>query len=82
MVVPKSEDKMYYPPPDLQRDAHVPNLNWYLELYRKSLENPEGRTNTCEVIVLVCVLILCIPLSSCTCSISLSVCPPYPSALT
>ncbi|XP_037538312.1 acyl-CoA synthetase short chain family member 2 like [Nematolebias whitei] len=42
MVVSESRDKMYYPPPDLQRDAHVPDLNSYLEMYKKSLENPEA----------------------------------------
>ncbi|XP_028988588.1 acyl-CoA synthetase short chain family member 2 like [Betta splendens] len=42
MVVPESQDKMYYPPDDLQRDAHVPDLNSYLAQYRKSLENPEA----------------------------------------
>lgn len=46
MVVPESRDKMYYPSGDLQRDAHVPDLDSYLELYRKSLENPEGRSDT------------------------------------
>ena len=45
MVVPESQDKMYYPSAELQRDAHVPDFNSYLELYRKSLENPEGRSN-------------------------------------
>ncbi|KAM7379640.1 hypothetical protein PAMP_005182 [Pampus punctatissimus] len=42
MVVPECQDKMYYPPDDLQRDAHVPDFNSYLALYRKSLENPEA----------------------------------------
>uniref|UniRef100_A0A3Q3FFA2 Acetyl-coenzyme A synthetase n=1 Tax=Labrus bergylta TaxID=56723 RepID=A0A3Q3FFA2_9LABR len=42
MVVPESQDKMYYPPDDLKRDAHVPDFNSYLALYRKSLENPEA----------------------------------------
>lgn len=45
MVVPESQDKMHYPPNDLQKDAHVPDFNSYLALYRKSLENPEGRSN-------------------------------------
>lgn len=45
MVVPESHDKMYYPPDDIKRDAHVPDFNAYLALYRKSLENPEGRSN-------------------------------------
>uniref|UniRef100_A0A672IV97 Acetyl-coenzyme A synthetase n=1 Tax=Salarias fasciatus TaxID=181472 RepID=A0A672IV97_SALFA len=42
MVVPETQDKMYYPPEDLQRDAHVPDFNSYLALYRKSLDNPEA----------------------------------------
>ncbi|XP_039999947.1 acyl-CoA synthetase short chain family member 2 like [Xiphias gladius] len=42
MVVPESQDKMYYPSGDLQRDAHVPDFKSYLELYRKSLEDPEA----------------------------------------
>uniref|UniRef100_A0AAQ5XY22 Acetyl-coenzyme A synthetase n=1 Tax=Amphiprion ocellaris TaxID=80972 RepID=A0AAQ5XY22_AMPOC len=42
MVVPESQDKMFYPPGDLQRDAHVPDFNSYLASYRKSLENPEA----------------------------------------
>lgn len=45
MVVPESQDKMYYPPDDMRRDAHVPDFNSYLALYRKSLENPEGRSS-------------------------------------
>lgn len=46
MVVPESEDKMYYPSDDMKRDAHVSDFNSYLALYRKSLENPEGRSST------------------------------------
>lgn len=42
MVVPDSKDKMYYPPDDMKRDAHVPDFSSYLALYRRSLENPEG----------------------------------------
>ncbi|XP_076004436.1 acyl-CoA synthetase short chain family member 2 like [Genypterus blacodes] len=42
MVIPTTLDKMYYPPDDLKRDAHVPDFNTYLELHRKSLENPEA----------------------------------------
>ncbi|KAK7878036.1 hypothetical protein WMY93_031317 [Mugilogobius chulae] len=42
MVVPDSEDKMYYPPLDLQKKAHVPDFKTYLELYKKSIENPEA----------------------------------------
>lgn len=46
MVVPDSKDKMYYPPDDMKRDAHVPDFNSYLALYKRSLENPEGRSST------------------------------------
>uniref|UniRef100_A0A671VR21 Acetyl-coenzyme A synthetase n=1 Tax=Sparus aurata TaxID=8175 RepID=A0A671VR21_SPAAU len=42
MVVPESQDKMFHPPDDLKRDAHVPDFDSYLALYRKSLENPEA----------------------------------------
>ncbi|KAF3698712.1 Acetyl-coenzyme A synthetase, cytoplasmic [Channa argus] len=42
MVVSDSQDKMYYPPEDLRKDAHVPDSNSYLALYKKSLENPEA----------------------------------------
>uniref|UniRef100_A0A3B3CPK5 Acetyl-coenzyme A synthetase, cytoplasmic n=1 Tax=Oryzias melastigma TaxID=30732 RepID=A0A3B3CPK5_ORYME len=42
MVVPESKDKLFHPPDDLQRDAHVPDFNSYLEIYRKSLEDPEA----------------------------------------
>lgn len=42
MVVPKSQDKMFHPPDDMKRDAHVPDFNSYLALYRTSLENPEA----------------------------------------
>ncbi|KAM6918629.1 acyl-CoA synthetase short chain family member 2 like [Xenentodon cancila] len=42
MVVPESQEKMYDPPNDLQRDAHVPDFDSYKTMYRKSLENPEA----------------------------------------
>uniref|UniRef100_A0A8K9XFX7 Acetyl-coenzyme A synthetase n=1 Tax=Oncorhynchus mykiss TaxID=8022 RepID=A0A8K9XFX7_ONCMY len=45
MVVPGSqhiEDKMYHPPEGLQKDAHVPDFNCYLELYKKSIEEPDA----------------------------------------
>uniref|UniRef100_A0A8C5H0F4 Acetyl-coenzyme A synthetase, cytoplasmic n=1 Tax=Gouania willdenowi TaxID=441366 RepID=A0A8C5H0F4_GOUWI len=43
MVVPGSqEEKMFYPPDDLQMDAHVPDFNSYLQMYRKSIENPDA----------------------------------------
>lgn len=45
-MVPESEDKVYYPSDDTKRDAHVSDFNSYLALYRKSLENPEGRSST------------------------------------
>lgn len=51
MVVPESQDKMYYPPDDMKRDAHVPDFNSYLALYRKSLENPDGRSSMYVVLV-------------------------------
>lgn len=51
MVVPDSKDKMYYPPDDMKRDAHVPDFSSYLALYRRSLENPEGRSSTHVVFV-------------------------------
>ncbi|XP_038843842.1 acyl-CoA synthetase short chain family member 2 like isoform X2 [Salvelinus namaycush] len=44
MVVPGSqhiEDKMYHPPEGLQKDAHVPDFSCYLELYKKSIEEPD-----------------------------------------
>ncbi|XP_014848880.1 PREDICTED: acetyl-coenzyme A synthetase, cytoplasmic-like isoform X1 [Poecilia mexicana] len=41
MVVPESEE-LYHPPPDLQRDAHVPDFSSYVGMYKKSLENPEA----------------------------------------
>uniref|UniRef100_A0A8K9UU94 Propionate--CoA ligase n=1 Tax=Oncorhynchus mykiss TaxID=8022 RepID=A0A8K9UU94_ONCMY len=44
MVVPGSqhaEDKMYHPPEGLQKDAHVPDFRCYLELYKKSIEEPD-----------------------------------------
>lgn len=51
MVVPKSQDKMFYPPDDMKGDAHVPDFNSYLAMYRKSLENPEGRSSMRSVLV-------------------------------
>lgn len=44
MVVPGShhgEEQVYYPPEELQKDAHVPDLNSYLALYKKSVDEPE-----------------------------------------
>lgn len=46
MVVPGLEDKdekVYFPPEDLQTVAHVPDFNSYLELYKRSIEEPEGK---------------------------------------
>lgn len=51
MVVPKSQDKMFYPPDDMKGDAHVPDFNSYLAMYRNSLENPEGRSSMRSVLV-------------------------------
>lgn len=51
MVVPQSKDKIYYPPDDMKRDAHVPDFKTYLALYRKSLENPEGRSSVYAVLL-------------------------------
>lgn len=45
MVVPKSKDEMFHPPDDMKSDAHVPDFNSYLALYRTSLENSEGRSS-------------------------------------
>uniref|UniRef100_A0AAR2KNK7 Acetyl-coenzyme A synthetase, cytoplasmic n=1 Tax=Pygocentrus nattereri TaxID=42514 RepID=A0AAR2KNK7_PYGNA len=45
MVVPgqqNQEEKVFYPPEDLRVDAHVPDFNSYLELYKKSIEEPEA----------------------------------------
>lgn len=80
MVVPESQDKMYYPPDDLKRDAHVPDFNTYLALYRKSLENPEGRSYT-SVFLVECLqsfLAFHLSLSRTVCRISL--CLPALSA--
>ncbi|XP_072524694.1 acyl-CoA synthetase short chain family member 2 like [Salminus brasiliensis] len=44
MVVPgqqNTEEKVFYPPEDLRVDAHVPDLNSYRALYKKSIEEPE-----------------------------------------
>ncbi|XP_030629309.1 acyl-CoA synthetase short chain family member 2 like [Chanos chanos] len=44
MVVPGSreiEEKIYQPPEDILKDAHVPSFSSYLALYKKSIENPE-----------------------------------------
>ncbi|XP_017266277.1 acyl-CoA synthetase short chain family member 2 like [Kryptolebias marmoratus] len=42
MVVSESRDEIYHPPLDLRRDAHVPDLNSYQAMYKKSLEDPEA----------------------------------------
>lgn len=47
MVVPGPEhiderEKVYPPPEELKADAHVPDFNSYLALYKKSIEEPEG----------------------------------------
>ncbi|XP_062843407.1 acyl-CoA synthetase short chain family member 2 like [Trichomycterus rosablanca] len=44
MVIPGLQDKevkMFYPPEELQMDAHVPDFNSYLAMYKKSIEEPE-----------------------------------------
>ncbi|XP_022534691.2 acyl-CoA synthetase short chain family member 2 like [Astyanax mexicanus] len=44
MVVPgqqNTEEKIFHPPEDLRVDAHVPDLESYLALYKKSIEEPE-----------------------------------------
>lgn len=73
MVVPESQDKMFYPPDDLKRDAHVPDFDSYLALYRKSLENPEGRSNLSVFLVqyLQWFLEFNLPLNLSFCTISL-----------
>ncbi|XP_051990395.1 acyl-CoA synthetase short chain family member 2 like [Xyrauchen texanus] len=44
MVVPgtqEPEEKIFYPPDGMFSDAHVPDFNAYLSLYKKSIEEPE-----------------------------------------
>uniref|UniRef100_A0A8D0CND5 Acetyl-coenzyme A synthetase n=1 Tax=Scleropages formosus TaxID=113540 RepID=A0A8D0CND5_SCLFO len=44
MVVPGSRERaeeVFQPPEDLLKDAHVPDFNTYLRLYKKSTEEPE-----------------------------------------
>lgn len=46
MVVPGNQDKdkrVYFPPEDLQMVAHVPDFNSYLAMYKRSIEEPEGK---------------------------------------
>lgn len=46
MVVPGPQEpgeNIYHPPNGLFTDAHVPDLDAYLSLYKKSIEEPEGR---------------------------------------
>ncbi|KAI5092803.1 acetyl-coenzyme A synthetase, cytoplasmic [Silurus meridionalis] len=35
------DERVYYPPEDLQKVAHVPDLNSYLSMYKRSIEEPE-----------------------------------------
>lgn len=45
-VVPgtqEPEEKIYHPPDGLFTDAHMPDFNAYLALYKKSTEHPEGK---------------------------------------
>nr|XP_023682052.1 acetyl-coenzyme A synthetase, cytoplasmic-like [Paramormyrops kingsleyae] len=41
MVLPGSQEKVFQPPKDLQKDAHIPDFKTYLRLYKKSTEDPE-----------------------------------------
>ncbi|XP_043922468.1 acetyl-coenzyme A synthetase, cytoplasmic-like isoform X2 [Protopterus annectens] len=36
-----TEDHVFYPPPELRTDAHVPDLETYKTMYKKSVEKPE-----------------------------------------
>lgn len=44
MVLPDEERAagLYRAPPELVREAHVPSLEKYRELYRRSVEEPQG----------------------------------------
>ncbi|XP_066574991.1 acyl-CoA synthetase short chain family member 2 like [Amia ocellicauda] len=45
MVVPGSqnpEEQMFNPPSELQKDAHIPDFKTYLQLYKKSIDDPEA----------------------------------------
>lgn len=44
MVLPEEERAagVYRAPPELVREAHVPSLEKYRELYRRSVEEPQG----------------------------------------
>ena len=53
MVVPGSQhraDKMYHPPKDLKKDAHVPDFYSYLSLYKKSVDEPEGKLDYLQIL--------------------------------
>ncbi|KAF4076512.1 hypothetical protein AMELA_G00215990 [Ameiurus melas] len=44
MVVPglqNKDERVYFPPKDLQMVAHIPDFNSYLEMYKRSTEEPE-----------------------------------------
>ncbi|KAK6491113.1 acyl-CoA synthetase short chain family member 2 like [Huso huso] len=44
MVIPgttPTDEKLFNPPGELQKDAHIPDFESYLRLYKKSIEEPE-----------------------------------------
>ncbi|MGH0156123.1 UNVERIFIED_CONTAM: hypothetical protein FKN15_030842 [Acipenser sinensis] len=44
MVIPgttPTDEKLFNPPGELQKEAHIPDFNSYLRLYKKSIEEPE-----------------------------------------
>lgn len=50
MVLPKEDHaaRLYRAPPELAPEAHVPSLEKYHELYRRSVEEPQGE---CQAVV-------------------------------
>lgn len=44
--VPKED--VFYGSGDWRKDAHVPSFDKYKELYRKSIENPDGECSLCS----------------------------------
>lgn len=38
------EEKIYHPSDGQFTDSHVPDFDTYLAIYKKSIEEPEGRT--------------------------------------
>lgn len=62
MVIPGLQDKeveMFYPPEELQTDAHVPDFSSYLAMYKKSIEDPDG-TSANKIIILLGIIIMSI----------------------